>query len=156
MAEEFNIDAGPQEIKIKQDVPTPHKKKKYVIFLLAFFFLIVVSLLLVALYKVQTITKEAQALDAKVDWQAVATGKNPIYITQYRVVKIESSDVPAVEKTIEELQLQVDVWNDEGERRDFLFGGATDTAIQKLRGKGYQVTVLYHSYEEYQKAMEQQ
>lgn len=98
--------------------------------------------------------KEAAGLDARVDWKAVATGQKPIYIVEYRVVKIEHSDIPAIERTIEELGLQVDIWNDEGERRDFLFGGATDTAIRKLQEQGYKVTVLYSSFEEYQKDME--
>jgi hypothetical protein len=132
----------------------PTKKYRLVILVLIVIDILLLSFILIK--NVQMHNAEAQKLDAEVDWKAVSKGENPIYIIKYRVVRIEYSDIPAVEKTIEDLHLQVDIWNDEGGGRSFLFGGATDTAIRTLQERGYTVKILYNSYKEYLKAMEEQ
>lgn len=131
-------------------VPHSGKNGRIIILLLMLIDILLISFIIYS--HVRNVNKTAQELDAKVKWDAVVKGENPILEVKYRVIEVQFSDIQTYKNTVEKLGLSVDEW---AASDTSVTGGATETTINQLRKAGFTVKVLYDSYEEYQKAVEE-
>ncbi len=126
--------------------------KNYSLLLIFLLVLLGLGITILIVRKVWDIQGTAKSLDAKIIWKNVLTGEKPKYEVIYRVVRIQFLDSVSFQKRTKELGLNIDIWEN---KKNELIGGATDSVIRILQDEGYTVTVLYKSYAEYQKSMEE-